>query len=205
MKNLMMSILALTLLSCTKKETKTEEKSGGLSDLVSGVKNYSNLTKSVDEVSKNVEVLKNTQPLSNDELKAILPETLLGLKRTEISVGDTAMLSLSSVDAKYKSDDHRSIDVQIMDGAGEMGSAMVSSMMMGLSGNREKTTETGFEKTTEIDGMKALISEEKREDDVKSEIQIVAKKRYFLSIKGEGFSYEELKKVFSEINTAALK
>lgn len=201
----MMSILALTLISCTKSETKTEEKSGGISDLVSGVKNYSEISKSVDEVSKNIEVLKKTTPLSNEELKAILPESLLGLKRTEISVGDTSMMALTTAEAKYKSEDRKSIDVQIMDGAGEMGSAMVSSMMMGLGGNREKTTENGFEKTTEIDGMKALVSEEKSGENISSKIQVIAKKRYLFTMSGEGISYEDLLKAFSEINTSGLK
>ncbi|MBF8456036.1 hypothetical protein IV494_02480 [Kaistella sp. G5-32] len=205
MKKLMMSILALTLISCTKSETKTEEKSGGISDLVSGVKNYSEISKSVDEVSKNIEVLKKTTPLSNEELKAILPESLLGLKRTEISVGDTSMMALTTAEAKYKSEDRKSIDVQIMDGAGEMGSAMVSSMMMGLGGNREKTTENGFEKTTEIDGMKALVSEEKSGENVSSKIQVIAKKRYLFTMSGEGISYEDLLKAFGEINTSGLK
>ena len=205
MKKLMMSILALTLISCTKSETKTEEKSGGISDLVSGVKNYSEISKSVDEVSKNIEVLKKTTPLSNEELKAILPESLLGLKRTEISVGDTSMMALTTAEAKYKSEDRKSIDVQIMDGAGEMGSAMVSSMMMGLGGNREKTTENGFEKTTEINGMKALVSEEKSGENVSSKIQVIAKKRYLFTMSGEGISYEDLLKAFGEINTSGLK
>lgn len=200
----MMSILALTLISCTKSETKTEEKSGGISDLVSGVKNYSEISKSVDEVSKNIEVLKKTTPLSNEELKAILPESLLGLKRTEISVGDTSMMTLTTAEAKYKSEDRKSIDVQIMDGAGEMGSAMVSSMMMGLGGNREKTTENRFEKTTEINGMKALVSEEKSGENVSSKIQVIAKKRYLFTMSGEGISYEDLLKAFGEINTSGL-
>ena len=206
MKKLMMSILVLTLISCSKKEEKTEEKSGGITDIVSGVKNYSNLSKSMSDVTKNIEVLKKTTPLSNDELKAILPENLLGLKRSEFSVGDASMMNLSSAEAKYKNEDgSKSMTLEIMDGAGETGSAMVSILMMGLNMNKEKQTETGFEKTTEIDGMKALVSEEKREDKVSSKIQIIAKTRYLLTISGRGFSYEELSKAVGEINTSALK
>jgi hypothetical protein len=206
MKKLMISILALTLINCSKKETKTEEKAGGLSDIVSGVKNYSNMSKSMNDVTKNIEVLKKTTPLSNDELKAILPENLLGLKRTEFSVGDASMMNLSSAEAKYKNEDaSKSMKLEIMDGAGETGSAMVSILMMGLNMNKEKQTETGFEKTTEIDGMKALVSEEKREDHVSSKIQIIVKARYLLTISGQGFTYEELSKAVGEINTSALK
>ena len=206
MKKLLMSILVLTLVSCSKKEEKIEEKSGGITDIVSGVKNYSNLSKSMSDVTKNIEVLKKTTPLSNDELKAILPENLLGLKRSEYSVGDATMMNLSSAEAKYKNEDKsKTMSLEIMDGAGETGSAMVSILMMGLNMNKEKETETGFEKTTEIDGMKALVSEEKREDHVSSKIQIIAKNRYLLTISGRGFSYDELSKAVGEINTSALK
>ena len=150
MKKLLMSVLALALLSCSKKEETVQEKSAGLSDMVSGVKNYSNLSKNVNNISKNIETLKQLAPLTNEELKKVLPETLMGMKRVELSVGDASMMNLVSAEAKYKDENNKKIDLQIMDGAGETGSAMVSILMMGLNVNKEKITETGFEKSAEI-------------------------------------------------------
>ena len=195
MKKLLMCVFALSLISCSKTETKEEKKSGGFSDIVSGVKNANSMSNSVQDVTKNIEELKAMTPLSNEELKAAFPETLMGMKRTEISVGNAAMMNLSSATAKYKSDDNKSVTIEVMDGAGEMGSAMVASMIMGMSGEREKTTETGFEKTTQINGMKALVSEDKTESYVNSKIQIIVKKRYYISLSGKQISYEELQQV----------
>ena len=205
MKKLMMSVLALSLISCSKTETKTEEKSGGLSEIISTAKNYNNLSKSADDVSKNIETLKQLKPLSNEELKQVLPETLMGMKRVELSVGDAAMMNLVSAEAKYKDENNKRIELQIMDGAGETGSAMVSILMMGLNVDKEKITETGFEKSAEINGMKAIVSEDKNGENIDSKIQMIAKKRYLLTLTGNGVSYEELKSALGEINMSELK
>jgi len=204
MKNLLMSILALSLLSCSKNETKTEEKSGGLSELVSNAKTYSKVSSSVNNISKNIETLKNLTPLTNEELKKVLPETLMGLKRVELSVGDASMMNLVSAEAKYK-DENKRIELQIMDGAGETGSAMVSILMMGINVDKEKITETGFEKSAEINGMKAIVSEDKNGENTNSKIQMIAKNRYLLTLTGTGISYEELKNALGEINMSQLK
>ena len=204
MKNLLMSVLALSLISCSKNETKTEEKSGGLSELVSTAKNYSKVSSSVNNMGKNIETLKNSTPLTNEELKKVLPETLLGLKRVELSVGDASMMNLVSAEAKYKEENKR-IELQIMDGAGETGSAMVSILMMGINVDKEKITETGFEKSAEINGMKAIVSEDKNGESINSKIQMIAKNRYLMTLTGTGVSYEELKSALGEINMSGLK
>lgn len=205
MKKLMIVAAAFMLAGCSKEEKVKEEKSGGLSDLVSTAKNYGKLNSSMQDVTKNIESLKNIPPLTNDELKAVLPETLLGLKRKELSVGDNAMMNLSTAEAKYADDENKRIKVEIIDGAGETGSAMVSIMMMGLNVNKEKTTETGFEKSAEINGAKSIISEDKEGDRITSKIQTVLKNRYLLTLNADGFSYDELHKALGELNNSALK
>ena len=205
MKKLMLTTAVLMLVACSKEEKVKEEKSGGLSDLVSTAKNYGKVSSSMEDVTKNMESLKSIQPLTNDELKTVLPETLLGLKRKELSVGDNAMMNLATAEAKYADEENKRIKVDIIDGAGETGSAMVSIMMMGLNVNKEKTTEFGFEKSTEINGAKSIVSETKNGEGVTSEIQTVLKNRYLVTLNSDGFSYEELKMALGEFNTSALK
>lgn len=118
------------LVGCSKEETTKEKKSGGFSEMVSTAKNYSTINSSIGDMTKNIEKLKVMTPLSNEELKAALPETMAGLKRTELSVGDNAMMQISSAEAKY-SEENKRIKLEIMDGAGETASAMVSILMMG--------------------------------------------------------------------------
>ncbi len=201
----MLATAVLMLVACSKEEKVKEEKTGGLSDLISTAKNYSTINNSLQDVNKNIENLKNLIPLTNEELKAVLPEQLLGLKRKELSVGDNAMMNLSTAEAKYADEDNKRIKVEIVDGAGETGSAMVSIMVMGLNVNKEKTTESGFEKSTEINGVKSIVSENKYGDNIKSKIQTVVKNRYLVTLEGEGFTYEELKNTLGELNNSALK
>ena len=205
MKKLMIVAAALMLVTCSKEEKVKEEKTGDLSDLVSTAKTYGKMGSSMQDVTKNIENLKNIPPLTNDELKAVLPEILLGLKRKELSVGDNAMMNLSTAEAKYSDDDGNRVKVEIVDGAGETGSAMVSIMMMGLNVNKEKTTEFGFEKSTEINGVKSIVSERKEGENINSEIQTVLKNRYLVTLKADGFSYEQLKSALSTLNNSALK
>lgn len=205
MKKLMIAAAALMLVTCSKEEKVKEEKTGGFSDLVSTAKTYGKMGSSMQDVTKNIENLKNVPPLTNDELKAVLPEILLGLKRKELSVGDNAMMNLSTAEAKYADDENRRVKVEIVDGAGETGSAMVSIMMMGLNVSKEKTTEFGFEKSTEINGAKSIVSEYKNGEDINSEIQTVLKNRYLVTLKADGFTYEDLKSALSTLNNSALK
>ena len=201
----MLSAAALVLFCCSKEESKQKAKSGGLSDVVSNVKNYSKINSSVQDVSKNIETLKKMTPLTNEELKALLPEEILGLKRKELSVGDNAMMQLASAEAKYSDGDQKKIKLEIMDGAGETGSAMVSILMMSFNMNKEKITETGYEKTAEINGNKAIIKENSGENYVNSSIQMVAKNRYLITLTGDGISYDDLEKALNQLKLSQLK
>lgn len=201
MKKVVFLCIALSLAAC-KKEEKTENKTS-LGDAIEGMSNLGKVANKMDEVTKNIDELKTKTPVSNDVLKAVVPENLGGLKRTEISVGQTSVMNVSSADAKY-SDDNKRINLTVMDGAGETGSSLVSIFMMSLSADMEKTTENGFEKTTTINGIKAMVSENKNADNINSEIKMVVKNRYMISIEGSGYTVEELSKTISEINLSEL-
>ncbi|QDP86459.1 hypothetical protein FNJ88_13180 [Chryseobacterium sp. SNU WT5] len=205
MKKLFIATTVLMVVACSKEEKIKEEKSGSLSDLVTTAKDYSKINNSLEEVSKNVEKLKAMTPLTNEQLKSLLPEQLIGLKRTELTVGDNSMLNLSSAEAKFSDKENKEVKLEILDGAGETGSAMVSMLMMGLNMNKEKITETGFERSEDINGGKAIVSEDKNGENISSKIQMMIKNRYLLTLSGEGLSYEELKKGLAEINISDLK
>lgn len=205
MKKLFIATTVLMVVACSKEEKIKEEKSGSLSDLVTTAKDYSKINNSLEEVSKNVEKLKAMTPLTNEQLKSLLPEQLIGLKRTELTVGDNSMLNLSSAEAKFSDKENKEVKLEILDGAGETGSAMVSMLMMGVNMNKEKITETGFERSEDINGGKAIVSEDKNGENISSKIQMMIKNRYLLTLSGEGLSYEELKKGLAEINISDLK
>ena len=205
MKKMIIALVALLLVACSKEEKVKEEQSGGLSDMITSEKASGKVSSTMEDVTKNIENLKNIPPMTNEELKSVFPESLVGLKRKELSVGDNAMMNISTAEAIYADDDNKRIKVEIIDGAGETGSTMVSIMMTGLNADTDKTTETGFEKSTEINGVKSIVSENKDGERINSQIQTVLKNRYLLTLYANGFTFNELQKVLTELNSSALK
>ncbi len=201
---MILSVSLLVMASCSK-EKESEKESTSIGDVFNGVKTMNTLSNSMEDIQKNTERLQKLTPMSNDELKAVLPETLLGLPRVSFSVGDNSMMKISSADAEYKDENNKNIKLKVLDGAGETGSAMISILMMGLTSNSEKTTQDGFEKMGDFNGTKAQIKETKRESGVDSEINYILKDRYMITIEGDGYTTEELKKVMDLINGSSLK
>ena len=201
---MILSVSLLVMASCSK-EKESEKESTSIGDVFNGVKTMNTLSNSMEDIQKNTERLQKLTPMSNDELKAVLPETLLGLPRVSFSVGDNSMMKISSADAEYKDENNKNIKLKVLDGAGETGSAMISILMMGLTSNSEKTTQDGFEKMGDFNGTKAQIKETNRESGVDSEINYILKDRYMITIEGDGYTTEELKKVMDLINGSSLK
>jgi len=191
--------MALSLLSCKK----DEKKEGGLGSTIESVSNLNKIANKMEDVQKNIDELKAKTPVSNDELKTVIPETLAGLKRTEITVGGMSTMNLSSAEAQF-SNEQKNIKLNIIDGAGEAGSGVVSIFMLTLNADMEKTTENGFEKTATVNGQKSFVSENKNGESLDSEIKFIAKNRYMIDASADGISSEELGKALAEINFSKL-
>lgn len=205
MKKILFSLSLLSIVACSKTEEKTSD-SPSVGDVVNGAKTLNNLSSSMDEIQKQTDALKKLAPLSNDDLKSTVPEKILNLARTEISVGDTTMMGLSSVTATYGDRSAKNVNITIMDGAGETGSAVVSLLLMGLQAESEKTTPEGFEKVTQFNNHKAMLSQRQYENsDIESSVQYIINNRYSVKIEGHGYNIDELKSVMDAINTSALK
>ena len=144
-------------------------------------------------------------PITNDELKAIFPEILAGMKRNSFSVGEAQMMGVNSGQASYSDGEGKSVEVSVMDGAGETGAAMVSMYVMTLSMETEKETETGYTKTTKFKGNRATVTENKDDDRVNSEITTLVSDRYIVTLDASGMSLRELESVFDELNLKSLK
>lgn len=204
MKKLVLALSFISIIACNKTEDKVSD-SASLGDVLSSAKTLNNLSSSMDEIQKQTEELKKLTPLSNDILKSAVPETILGLARTEISVGDTTMMGLSSATATYGDRAGKNISITIMDGAGETGSAVVSLLLMGLQAESEKTTSEGFEKITQFNNQKAMVSQHQYENsELDSSVQYIVNKRYSIKIEGHGYSLDELKPAMDAIKTSGL-
>lgn len=176
------------------------------SESVGALKNLNKLEEYGKELESQMNTLKALTPVSNDVLKSVLPETFHGLKRTSLKVGEMSALNFASAKAEYKNEDgSRRINVDVMDGAGEGASSIVALVFMGLNADKEEITETGFEKTMDIDGMRVAVKEDTDEGIKDAEIKWVYNKRFVVELEGDGYSLDELIEVFKKMDLSALK
>ena len=127
----------------------------------------------------------------------------MGNKRTEYSSGQAAILQVSMGEAKYKnSDGQKSVEIKITDGAG-VGSSIVTGIMFTLQSDMEKETETGFEKVTEINGVKMLVKQDTSGETTDSSLKFLYKNRYLIEVDGD-YPVDELSRSISEIKLSTL-
>lgn len=202
LKRTLIAGVACLLLSCGNE--KKEEKNPGISDAISGVSNLNKIAASADQLEEQTSALKKLTPLTNEELKAVVPETLNGLKRTSFTAGALAATGLSSIDASY-GDDSKYVKVSIMDGAGESGSAIVSLVAMSLKMDTESESNGTKTKTTEVNGIRSITEDTKSDNSVRSSVKFLVKDRYAVSLDGEGYSLSELESFVKELDLSKLK
>lgn len=200
MKKYIILLAAVALIGCKKEEAKKE---GGLGQAIDQVSSLSKIASSADELSKHIEELSKLKPITNDQIKAIFPDVFMGNKRTEYSSGQVAILQVSMGEAKYKnSDGQKSVEIKITDGAG-VGSSIVTGIMFTLQSDMEKETETGFEKVTEINGVKMLVKQDTSGETTDSSLKFLYKNRYLIEVDGD-YPVDELSRSISEIKLSTL-
>lgn len=195
------------LLSCGGNKSSEDggDNSPSLSDAISGFKNLNKSADVAKDWEKNQEKLAAQTPMINDEMKALLPENLAGMKRTKFTVGDASMMGLVTGQASYSDDQGKSLDLTIMDGAGEAGSGMIALYAMTLSMDMEEETESGFSKNATVNGNRATVKEDRGEGWVRSEISALVSDRYIVTLNGTGMNYEELEGVFRKLDLSKLR
>jgi hypothetical protein len=151
------------------------------------------------------ELAKRT-PLSNDELKIALPKSLIGIKRTKYTVGQQMYVKVSTAEADYKKDRHHNIHLSIWDGAGKAGSSLVALRIWELKRNFEQKTQNSFDKSIKLNGRQAEVQQKKYDDGrLTSQIDFAVTNRFLITLKGRGFTEEDLEKAYKDLDFSSLK
>ena len=195
------------LISCGGNKSSESDDSGsmGISEAIGGLRNLNKATDVAKDWEKVQDRLIAETPRTNDEIKALFPEMLAGMKRNSFSVGDAQMMGVNGGEASYSNDEGKSVEVSVLDGAGEMGASMVAMYALTLSMETEEETETGYSKTTKFNGSRATVKENSYDGRVDSEITTLVSDRYIVSLNGSGLSLKELERVYGELNLNNLK
>lgn len=142
-----------------------------------------------DDMQKKVEELKKLTPLTTDQLKTMLPDQVMGMKRSSFNANST--MGFASAEARYKNEnDDKEIELSIFDCAGEAG-AGVYSLSYWTKMSMQSESDNGYTKTVDFNGGKAVETYEKGSD--RYELTYVASDRLLVSVKGEKTGLDAVK------------
>ena len=201
-------------LSC-KKETREKLKQAKQS-----VSNVTTMATSAEEIKENIEKLQNATPLTNDQLKTWLPETLEGMNRTSFKTGASSYTGVASIEGTYDTPDtpkhikdendkrianpnKKTFSITLYDGAGPTGGMMISGLGMASKMDFEEETEYKHKKTVSVNGIKAVQTLNKPRSPyypVKVQLQFVYKNRFGLMISSTNMTEKETWEVLEKID-----
>lgn len=167
------------------------------------VSNTSNAVEEMTKMQDDIKELQETTPLTNEELKAWLPEEVNGMKRISYKAGQASMMGIASIEAAYANEDKsKKFSINIIDGAGQVGAAATMSIRMVMSQDFEEENEDGSRKTVTKNGTKAI--EEYRAGNNNSTIQLMEDNRFYLEAKGTNMDIDETWDAIDEIDLEKL-
>lgn len=189
-------ILATVLLVFACKDNPVVKKAKETKD---NVVNTQKVIKESTKMQDDIKNLSETTPLTNDEMKAWLPDEVDGMKRTAFKTGAMGMMNIASVEATYTSEDRsRSFKVEVIDGAGEMGAVTTAGLRMAFSMDFEEETETKTRKSVTKNGVKAIEEYDKRRN--QSVIQLMQENRFYVKATGTNMEIDDLWDLIDEMD-----
>ncbi|MBN2722375.1 MAG: hypothetical protein JXQ77_06100 [Campylobacterales bacterium] len=190
MKTKYVLLLAALLMMSGCGDKKTDEQK----EVVIQEESTKDMKDAFEEIGKTSEDLKKATPLSNEQLKALLPEKIDGLSRKKYSIGQ---LGMHIAEAQY-GEEYKKITLSILDGAGEAGSAMIAMMQIGINAGGESEDENGYRKPIKIDGNNGVEEQERYNNRVANKIILIVKGRFMLTLEGSNIEVDKLKSIIKD-------
>jgi len=148
-----------------------------------------------DEMQKKMEDLKKIPALSMDELKGLLPDNLVGVKRS--SYNANSMMGFAVADAEYKINDTARIKLMVYDCAGEAGSSFYW-LNYWMKMDVQQESDDRYTKSINFLGGKALETYEKYNDSYT--LMYGANGRLLVSVQGENVTLDMVKDAAKQLN-----
>jgi hypothetical protein len=156
----------------------------------------SEMGKKADEMKDRSEALQKLTPLSLDELKASLPEEIMGAKRDNMEATKMAGLANFSK-ADYRMNDSTEVELTVFDCAGTAGAGYYNMAFLGMM-SFEKDNENEYAKTTDFKGDRAIETCQKKRSHC--EFTFFGKDRYMVTLKGDNVGMDKLKEIAGGLN-----
>jgi len=176
---------------------KSEEKTG--------IKSLDDFVDKAKEVQKSMEEGKKYEVVDFRELKALLPENLGDLKRTNAEGEKSGAMgfTISKAEADYNNEDYsQRIDIEITDMTGASGFAGLAAWGWAMA-DIDKETASGYEKTTKYKGHKAF---EKYNNEYKDgSIEVLVSGRFMVSVNGNNVPMTAIMSAIDQIDVGKLE
>ncbi len=136
------------------------------------------------------------------KLKELLPESVAGIARTSHNGEKVGAMGfkMSTAEAKYEGEEGQALEVSIIDFAGV--AMVLSSAAAWSSVEIDKETDTGYERTTMIDGYKAFEEYDGKRKE--GQVSIIVGDRYIVTIEGRNIEESTLKAALGQVDVDAL-
>ena len=189
-------ILAATLIfACNSNRDKLTVKS----DKGSLTVDTKSIVAAAEQANDKNEALKKLTPLTVDQLKALVPEEFMGMKRTRFNAHSQMGFGMVSADYKTEGDNPKELQVQVMDCAGEAGYGYFS--MSFLMWSFEEQTDDGYQKTIQFNGEKAIEKYSKSSDQYT--LTYPSNDRFLVVLEGRHMSLDEVKQAANNLKPTA--
>lgn len=153
------------------------------------------LAKVSENLQKKTEELQKLSPYTLDQMKALLPEELLGAKRSKFSANSAMGAAFAKGD--YQINDSTEIELSLIDCAGQAGAGIYSMQYVTLM-NIQAESDEEYTKTIDFNGGKAIEHVEKNSN--RSTLTYIAAERLMVTIEGKNTGIDLLKKAAGSLN-----
>lgn len=146
---------------------------------------------------------KKVETVDYKELKALLPESLPGMKRTDASGEKNAAMGMqiSNSEGRYRADDGSSMTIKITDIGSMTGLAGMATYAWART-EVDRESDNGYEKTSTIGGYK---SREKYDKPSKSgEVSVLVGDRFVVEVDGNNVDMDAIKSALGKVDLGKL-
>jgi hypothetical protein len=146
---------------------------------------------------------KKVETVDYKELKALLPESLPGMKRTDATGEKSSAMGMqvSNAEGRYSADNGGSMRVKITD-IGSMTGLAGMAMYAWATVSVDRESDTGYEKTSTISGYK---SHEKYDKSSKSgEVSVLVGDRFVVEVDGSDVDMDAIKNALGKVDLGKL-
>lgn len=138
------------------------------------------------------------------ELKALLPEDLSGMKRTNAEGERTSAMgfTISKAEARYESDSNANVRITISD-VGAMAGVAAMATYAWAAGAIDRETETSYERSVTINGHKGYEKYDRQSSS--GEVQVLVAGRFVVEVDGNNMPMDAIKAALGKVDLGKLE